>query len=76
MNTARLSLTSSTTPNCQAVVIHADSKQDAQETIRTVRAWARANGRWHKIVYFRRTTSYWSNLVWYYEARIVFRAAA
>lgn len=73
MNSARLSSTSSGTPNAKAVMIHADSKSAAKEAILLAKAWIKANGGQSKVVYFISTPSEYSNLVMKYRARIVYK---
>lgn len=76
MHTANVSLASTTTPNCSAIVLSSDSKKGAQDGIKLAQAWLRSNGGKYKLVSFTSSPSQYSNLVIYYTARIVFSVAA
>lgn len=76
MNTARYSMASSKQDNVAAVMIHADSKRDAQEAIKVAKAWIRSSGRPCKLVYFNEIHgSEYSNLGVRFTARIAYRVA-
>jgi hypothetical protein len=59
----------------EAVMIRAESKQDAQAAIKLAKSWIWENGLRCKLVFFHEIIgTQWSNLGRSYSARIVFKA--
>lgn len=71
--TARFSEATSKVEGTSAVVIRADTKQDAQAAIKLVQSWVRANGGITKLTSFTSQPRWSSNLDLFFSARIAYR---
>jgi hypothetical protein len=75
MTTARFSMGTTETNGAQVVMIHAETKRDAQAAIKLAKSWIWSNGLRLKLVYFHENIgTRWSNIGRSYAARIVFKA--
>lgn len=73
MTSARFSETGSKVDGTFAVMIHADTKADAQAAIKFARAWVKSLGGISKLTSFTEAPRWSSNLDTFFCARIAYR---